>query len=61
MPMITKTVEVTVCMEVDRTQPNGHRLLHIKVGDNPPAQLPKDVPAPRRLVQELLTAALAKG
>ena len=59
MAYVAKKIEVVVYMEEDRRAESGYRFLHLKVGDNPPAQLPKDVPAPRRLVQELLTAAIA--
>ena len=57
MAYVAKKIEVTVYMEEDRRAPGGLKFLHLKVGSNPPAQLPTDVPAPRRLVQELLAAA----
>lgn len=56
--MITKAVTIYVTLESDKSEPGGMKFMHLKVGNNPPCQLPKDVPAPRRLVRELIDAVV---
>jgi hypothetical protein len=57
--MICKTIALTVNIEPDTSDPAGYRLLSVRVGSEPTVPLPPDKPAPRRLVQNLVAAALA--
>jgi len=55
--MIKKTIQVEVAFEADKSEPGGVKFIGVSVPGKPLCPLPTDVPAPRRLLKDLLEAA----
>jgi hypothetical protein len=53
-------VKIEIVVEVEKVA-GEYALLNVRVGDNQTAPLPPDAPAPRRLVKNLVEAAVASG